>query len=727
MSQQLSMPLAAQVAETEHKYLQDALALATSDPSQMLSLDTETSSKNPRKARVCGFSFSDGRQTFYIPIAHNQGNVDQHVWKPILDAVLQHPLVGHNTMYDKRVLANEGYDVNFKEDTLIIAYAVGEYDFLGLKYLVDRVLRHRMTELSELFPPKKPINVPSLPPQVVRPYAEDDALQTYKLYNVLAPQLTANTRKIYRLEQQLTPVTANMEEYGVPVNREFMISEGNRLLAAAQKVRKAFYLTIAEHFGISEIQAMRKYPDNKTEAMKRLFYGSPPEGLGLKPLKQTKAGADSTDESALKSYRSDYPLVNALLSIRELETRGKRYYLKIADMVEDDGCVHADINQFGATSGRYGSSNPNVQNWSAPGHWEVYYPGHEILVVDESFRSSLQVPDDEWLLVMDYSQIEYRVIAGYCKCQHLLNLYAQRRDMHKATAAFCFQVPYESVTKALRREGKTINFALSFGMGVNHFYRELGGRYTMEETAQIHSRYFQMLPEVVAAQNDVRKKTDITHSVDTIFGRHQHIPEYDIPSREARSKAQRAGFARIIQGSAADILKISSIKVSQMIEKKYPGMVKYFLSIHDSMIFRGKKSVDVHQFIEDVKAVAEMEIPGYPKFEMAAEIGQNWGNMTEVEDDRPTVSQYYRIKVELPVTITSIKLQSLKQILTNVEAPQQGNWVVVEVNGQALQFPNTLATYEDIQVWAADIPGVAITKEPLDESISQVDDKAAVS
>lgn len=688
----------------DHQYYKSAMALATSDKTQTLSLDTETSSKDPRKANVCGFSFSDGRQSFYIPIDHYTGNVEKAMWDAILSSVLTHPLVGHNTSYDEQVLARLGYPCQYAEDTMIMAYAIGDYPYIGLKFLSDKVLRYKMTELESLFG-KKPINVPSLPPEVVKAYAEGDAMQTYRLYEVFQSKLTPRTNKIYNLERQLVPTTKAMEEYGVPVNREFMIAEGNRLLASLVDVRKAFYLTIAETFDITYYEAVKRYPDNSTEAMKTLLYAPHPQGLGLVPMKQTKTGANSTDESSLKSYRDDHPIVNALLSIREIQLRGKKY-LSLADMVEPDGAIHAHMNQFGATSGRYGSSNPNVQNWSQPGHWEVYYPGHETIIVDEAFRNSTQVPDDEWLLELDYSQIEYRVIAGYCKCRHLLDLYAEGRDMHKATYAFCFNIPYEAVTKKQRSIGKTINFALSFGMGVAHFYRELQGQFTMEETARIHKRYFSMLPEVVATQDATRKHTDKTHSVDTYFGRHQHIPEYDSIYRQDLSKAQRAGFARIIQGTAADILKIASVRVTNMINAKYAGQVKYFLSIHDSMLFRGSKSVDIHQFIADVRAVAEIELPGYPKFRMSAAAGQSRGEMEDIDDEDVKPPVNHKVKIILPPDVTTHKTIALKEIISI----SGNNQFEVELNG-ITRIYNCAGTFEDAVAWAIGINGVTITKE----------------
>jgi intein/homing endonuclease len=167
--------------------------------------------------------------------------------------------------------------------------------------------------------------------------------------------------------------------------------------------------------------------------------------------------------------------------------------------------------------------------------------------ISTSFRKSVRAPEGHKLVWFDYSQIEYRLIAGYTKSKHLMRLYAEGVDMHVATAAFCFNIKPEDVTEELRRDGKVINFALAYGMGVPNFYRHLDGKYTMEQAAEIHARYFEMLPELVAFHERTRAMTDRTHSVETYFGRFQMIPEYKSTNAWDLSKARRAGVNRIIQ------------------------------------------------------------------------------------------------------------------------------------------------------------------------------------
>lgn len=308
----------------------------------------------------------------------------------------------------------------------------------------------------------------------------------------------------------------------------------------------------------------------------------------------------------------------------------------------------------------------------------------------------MQAPRGYRIVSFDYSQVEYRLIAGLIKSKHLLGLYERDADLHTATYAFCFDIPQSSITKQQRNEGKTINFALAYGMGVNHFHRKLGGKYTLDEAARIHARYFQLLPELVETHNRFRVMTMRTKSVSTYFGRYQLIPEFFETSSYARQKAERAGFNRFVQGTAADIMKLAIYRCGVEIRDN-PELagVEMVLTVHDQLLFLVPDEITDTRFAQIIRPKVELEIPEYPKFKVDFAVGQSWGSLADFSEQEATVFIPEAVVLTLPVKVLPYQLKELKGFFATDGVPCD-----VVLNGNSQQFFVPQTSVSDVEAWA---------------------------
>lgn len=690
---------------------QRALELITNN--DILSFDMESSGTNPYVDEPAGFVVGTATEAVYVPTHHfDQDNVPEHEYQMLLKKLQDKKLVMHSAAFDYRMVRKYGITLPVFADTLLMAYSTGEYFELGLKELVLLIFKYRMATFSSLFSGSTK-DARMLPVNVLTPYAEDDGIYTMRLYDYLERTMTKKAKAIYsKIEMPCLPYVIKMMDVGFPVNPDFMRDEGYKLQRAARAAEAIYHGLIAHRFDMSYGTAKTTFPikgKGSLSGIRKLLYDK--NYLNLEPLKRSpKTGNPSTDEDSLKVYRDAEQIVNALLTWRELSNR-ERNYFKYADMAID-GFLKANLNQHGASSGRFSSDKPNLQNWSKHTKWvislveeilgilpdKIIQDIKEFLNEDndfefiENFRNSCQAPDGYYILQFDFSQIEYRILQGYIQSPRLKRIFDEEGDIHNETAMFCFNIKYDEITKEIRDDSKTINYALNYGMGVPHFFRELGGKYTMQETATLHGRYFQLYPEMTAFHNTTRAETDKTYSVETYFGRHQIIPEYYSKRREDLSKARRAGVNRKVQGTAADIMKIAIIRVGRMLEKKWPD-VKMFLTVHDSLLFLVPEEIDRVQLATDMAAEAEIQIPGFPAMRVDFESDKMWGSMEEFEIPR---KERKLTKVSVALNESYVTPSTMSLLKATLGKPGDTT-VSISVNGSIKEYQTSLTLQEIVQ------------------------------
>ncbi len=301
------------------------------------------------------------------------------------------------------------------------------------------------------------------------------------------------------------------------------------------------------------------------------------EQLGLQPGKKTPKGELSTDASVLEKLRDAHPIVDALLSWRELDKLNSTYLEALPRLVDaKDGRLHTSFNQTVAATGRLSSSNPNLQN--IPIRSEL---GRQIR------RAFIPGADDQVLLVADYSQIELRILAHLSGDAGLRQAFDSKLDIHAATAATVFGLPPEHVDAEMRRRAKAVNYGLAYGMNAWGLATRLG--ITPDEAQEFIDAYFEGFPAIKDyLQNQVDRAT-VEGFTETLLGRRRYIPELQAANPRVRDLGRRQALNAPIQGSASDVFKVGMIAVDRALREQPELDCHMLLTVHDELVFEVAK------------------------------------------------------------------------------------------------------------------------------------------
>jgi DNA polymerase-1 len=351
------------------------------------------------------------------------------------------------------------------------------------------------------------------------------------------------------------------------------------------------------------------------EAGEEFNLNSPPQlrtilydKLGLQPGKKTPKGELSTDVTVLEKLREANPVVDALLSWRELDKLNSTYLEALPKIVDpNDGRLHTSFNQTVAATGRLSSSNPNLQN--IPLRSEI---GRQI-------RRAF-VPGDrgQVILVADYSQIELRILAHLSGDEGLREAFEIGADIHAATAAKVFDLPIQQVDGELRRRAKAVNYGLAYGMSAWGLASRLD--LTPDEAQEIMDGYFEGFPKIkeyLRAQVDRARLDGFT---ETLLGRRRYIPELTSGNRRLQALGERQALNAPIQGSASDVFKVAMIEVDRALRERPELDCHMLLTVHDELVFEVPEgSVDgAAEVVRDrMEHAVELDVP------LKADIG--WG------------------------------------------------------------------------------------------------------
>jgi len=331
--------------------------------------------------------------------------------------------------------------------------------------------------------------------------------------------------------------------------------------------------------------------------------------LGLPVVKKTATGAPSTDEEVLERLAEDYPLPAKLLEWRGLSKLKGTYTDKLAQMAHPrTGRVHTHYAQAVAVTGRLSSNEPNLQN--------IPVKTAEGRRVREAFIAA----PGHLIASADYSQIELRIMAHLSEDAALIRAFNEGLDVHRATAAEVFGVAPDQVSSEQRRYAKVINFGLIYGMSSYGLAKNLG----IDNTAAKNyiERYFQRYPGVKQYMDETRMTAKAQGYVETVFGRRLYLPEINSPNGPRRAGAERAAINAPMQGTAADLIKLSMVQVQDALDVQQRG-TRMIMQVHDELVFEVPQSeVDwVRTEVPRLMAgVAQLRVP------LRAEIGvgENW-------------------------------------------------------------------------------------------------------
>lgn len=415
------------------------------------------------------------------------------------------------------------------------------------------------------------------------------------LKEIFLPRIKAADldKLMVELETPLIHVLAEMEEAGITIDLEAFSGFLDEVSAKITELTKEIYDKAGESFNIRSSQQMSTV----------LF-----ENLGLKPAGKTPGGALSTANQVLEKLVGEHPVIADILEFRKMEKLRSTYLEPLPRMVDKENRIHTHFNQLATATGRLSSSGPNLQNIPIRGDF------------GKRMRTCFTAGKGLRLAAADYSQVELRVLAHFSGDSNLISAFEAGEDIHSRTAALLFEKDAGDVTGDERRNAKTINFGLIYGMGPQKLAREL--QISMNEAKEFINRYFEKLGTLKEFYDSVVEEARHKGYVTTLSGRRRLIPELHSESQQVLSQARRQAINTIIQGSAADIIKMAMIKVSDNLEiKELEG--RLILQIHDELIVEGpEENIDKIGSLlqEDMQTVMQLSVP----LKVDLGLGRNW-------------------------------------------------------------------------------------------------------
>ena len=394
------------------------------------------------------------------------------------------------------------------------------------------------------------------------------------------------------IEMPLTYSLYDMECAGVQVDKDRLREYSVKLAAMAEELEKEIFQKAGEEFNI-----------NSPVQLGHILF----EKLGLPASKKTKKGY-STSADVLEKLAPDYPIVNRILAYRQITKLKSTYADGLAPYIASDGRIHGTFHQTITATGRISSSDPNLQN--IPIRTEM---GQEI-------RRAFTAPEGSVFLDADYSQIELRLLAHMSGDKNLIEAYNSEADIHRITASKVFHVPYEEVTKELRRNAKAVNFGIVYGISSFGLSQDLS--ISRKQAAEYIRQYFETYPGIKHYLDETVRKAKLNGYTTSLYGRRRPIPELASANFMQRSFGERAAMNSPLQGTAADIMKIAMIHVDQALRKE--GLkARIVLQIHDELLVETPE-----EEIEDVKQILVREMKSAAHLDVVLEVdveqGHDW-------------------------------------------------------------------------------------------------------
>lgn len=564
----------------------------------IVAFDTETTDLDTKNAKLVGFSFAyEENVAYYVPIGHNYLGVPNQISLELVkEAILElnnKKLVLQNFKYDYSIVKNQlGIELKLFADTMILAWLLDSSSKIGLDALANKYFDHKMIAFKDLV--KKGENFSNVEIEEACKYAGEDALYTYKIYYQLLKEFkNKDCEKLIKiahdLEFDFIRVLASMEEEGikVDVNKLKSLKDSNQIYL--QELTSEIYSLAGTKFNI-----------NSPKQLGAILF----ETLKLPPSKKTKSGY-STNEMVLQKLKDEHEIIPLLLKYREAFKLQSTYIEPLLELgnKNSENRIYTSFLQTGTATGRLSSKNPNLQN---------------IPVRSDAggmIRSAF-IPRDGFKLVgIDYSQIELRLLAHFSQDEALVQAFKEDKDIHRQTAVKIFG---EDEADSKRSIAKSINFGLLYGMGSKKLGDTLG--IPSKEAKVYIEAYFKNFVSVKDYFKSIEESSYDKGFVETLIGRRRL---FDFDSANAMMKAAylRESVNTLFQGSAADLIKLSMIKVFE--EFNGNENVKMLLQIHDELIFEVKEEeVDkiTRKIVEIMENIYKLNVP----LKVTKSIGSSW-------------------------------------------------------------------------------------------------------
>jgi DNA polymerase-1 len=609
-----------EAAEGGYRLVDNAEALeqmvAALQGAEALAVDVESTSVDPMAARLVGIALSgQAEEGYYVPLAHRgASNLRLEMVAEIVGPLLRDPALpkyAHNANYDLTVLAEHGLEVApVTCDTMIAEWLINpDSRSLGLKGLAFTRLGVEMTPIEDLIGSgKRQITMDQVAVEEAAPYACADVDVTMRLADQLQAELQAKDlwRLFEEIEMPLVPVVVEMQRAGIKLD-----------VAALEEMSQELGGRLDELQAEIEGHVGHEININSTQQLSVALFDE--MGLTLPWMRRGKSGYYSTAADVLEKIRDKHPVVELILEHRQLSKLKGTYVDALPALVnEGTGRVHTSFNQTGSATGRFSSSNPNLQN--IPIRTEV---GREI-------RRAFVAEEGCLLLAADYSQVELRVLAHISGDPQMLAAFGRGEDIHASTAAAIYGVALDEVTSEQRRVAKMTNFAISYGV-TGYGLADRTGLTPQEAEAFIQS-YFKTYPQIEAYIEQTRQQAQERGYVETLLGRRRYFPQLATKARvhrNVREQAYRMAINAPIQGTAADILKVALRRLWHRLQKRRLAS-RLLLQVHDELVLEvpeGELEEVAALVVETMEGAYELEA----RLKVDTKVGANWLEMEVYE------------------------------------------------------------------------------------------------
>ena len=604
-----AVPGPATIETTPHRYVtvdtpqarKELIALLLAE--KEISFDTETTGTDPLQAEIVGMSFARApREAWYVPLP-----ADQTETVRILEefrCVFERRdlvIVGQNIKFDMLVIRRYGFTLSATLfDTMLAHYLVEPEGRRSMDQLALQFLNYEPVPITDLIGKKgkQQGTMRDVAVERITEYAAEDADVTLQLKEKLEPLITEkDVRQVFdTVETPLIEVLSEMEFEGVHLDTDTLATFSRELEADISRIEQRVYQEAGLRFNLSSPKQLGEI----------LF-----ERLKLEDSPQkTRTGQYATGEDVLQKLAHKHQIIDDILQYREL-TKLKSTYVDTLPLLINPrtGRVHTTYNQAVAVTGRLSSNNPNLQN--IPIRTQR---GREVR------KAFIPRSADYLIMSADYSQIELRIIAAISGDQHMIEAFQGRQDIHAATAAKVYGVTPDEVTPEMRRNAKSVNFGIIYGVSAFGLAENLG--ISRSEARVLIDNYFTEYPAIRRYMDSQVSFAKSNGYVQTLLGRKRWLRDINSSNSVVRGFAERNAINMPIQGTAADMIKLAMIAIHDAFKaKKYRS--RMILQVHDELVFDAHKD-EVEEIrpliLEKMRNALPLDVP----IEAELGVGANW-------------------------------------------------------------------------------------------------------
>lgn len=547
-----------------------------------------TTNGKPEDVELLGVGLALPDRVRYVPLVpRHDVRLDLVEARTRVFALLGDPTlskIGFDLKQDLRVCRRHGAELpGIAGDIKLLDYVlVAHRRTHGLAEIAKRHLGHNVA----FNPEAEPLMVAEL-----ATIGAEAAHLSLLLHERLEKRLDVGTRFVYEsIELPLLPVLASMEEVGIKLDLAVMDGIFRDVAARVEAAEKRCHELLGRPFKVG----------SPKEVGEILF-----DELGLAKGKRTKTGY-STDASVLEKMAEQHDLPAAILDWRMLQKLESTYLRTLPQFVAKDGRIHTTFNQAVAATGRLSSTDPNLQNIPVR-----TFEGRRI-------RDGFVAADGRVLMSADYSQVELRVLAHFCGAGPLVESFRSGEDIHRRTASEVWDLDMEAVTNEQRNAAKAINFGLMYGMSAFRLGRDLSIAH--DEAQKYMDDYFGRIPQVQEWIENTRVLCRKQGYVETMFGRRRLIPEIYSKDYGERHAAEREAVNSVVQGTAADLIKIAMIRVHHSLVRE--GLqARLLLQVHDELLLEVPEAE-----IDQVQSLVVHEMMGAAQLLVPLDVDIGWGH-----------------------------------------------------------------------------------------------------